>query len=90
MIFDEKFGIIICFYAGYFKMYEPINFKETWHHQDTITEEMSNPMSISAAAISSELGRLVIGGVVGQVKAFDIISRAKMMENQDIHSGEIL
>ena len=47
-------------------------------------------MSISAAAISSELGRLVIGGVVGQVKAFDIISRAKMMENQDIHTGEIL
>lgn len=90
VIFDEKFGIIICFYAGYFKMYNPMDFKETWHHQDSITEEVNNPMSISAAAISSELGRLVIGGVGGQVKAFDIISRAIMMENQDVHSSEIL
>jgi hypothetical protein len=90
VIFDENFGIIISFYAGYFKVFEPIDFREIWHHQDTVTEDLKNPMSISAAAISPQLGRLVIGGVFGQIKAYDIISRAQMMENNDVHLDEIL
>ena len=65
VIFNETFGIIVTFYAGYFKMFEPIDFRLSWHHEDAVSEEAGEPMSISSADISSKLGRLVIGGVVG-------------------------
>lgn len=90
VIFDETFGIIVTFYAGYFKMFEPIDFKMIWVHEDSITQEIPSPMSISAAGMSKKLGRLAIGGVVGQIKAFDIISRATLIENHDVHSDEII
>ena len=33
VIFSEVFGIIMTFFSGQFKMFEPIKFKQTWHQE---------------------------------------------------------
>ena len=33
VIFSESFGIIMTFFSGQFKMFEPVKFKQTWHQE---------------------------------------------------------
>jgi len=41
VIFSDTFGIVMTFFSGQFKMFEPVKFKQTWH-QDT-GETNTNP-----------------------------------------------
>ena len=91
IIFDESCGIIVTFFRGFFKLYEPINFKQIWHHEtmDPTKKEVQF-MTIVAAGFSKKFSYLAIGGVEGRIMMYDIVSQTMIADNNKIHTGEII
>ena len=91
IIFDETCGIIVTFVRGFFKLYEPINFKQIWHHEtvDPVHKE-DQFMTIVAAGFSKKFSYLAIGGVEGRIIMYDIVSQMMIADNNKIHTGEII
>lgn len=50
-MFDEKHGILVSFFPGYFKMFEPINFKQVWSQS---TEDIKIPAATNVGAPRAE------------------------------------
>ena len=48
MAFDENQGILISFFPGYFKMFEPMNFKQIWFCEtDSLKKTTDKPKATS-------------------------------------------
>ena len=85
---SENYGVIVSFFSGYFRMFEPIRFKEMWV-QDCYEDVMNESVTITACALSEKLSYYAIGGVDGKIIMYDIVSKSKLSSNSDVHHKEI-
>ena len=93
MMFDNQVGIVIVFYYGNFKMFDPVMFKQTWHHEEMNMKDpslRSEVMTFILCRYSSQFNYLAIGGLDGKIFMYDLRCKTKVGMNKKAHKDQIV
>ena len=98
--FDENIGTFVTFYTGFFKVFEPILFRETLTQECQSNledakgrkpgEAPKREISITCSDLSKKSHVLAIGGHQGNIKFFDATSKTFFDNDSDIHHSEMM
>lgn len=97
--FDPFTGAFVQFYNGFFKVYEPIHFKEIWHQECVDVQSLEkqlqqkqkgkrNDISIICSDLSVKLQFLALGGQQGNILVYDVTSQSFFSSNSDVHANQ--
>ena len=75
LVYDETLGIVITYFNGNFRMYDPFQFsREIWYHTEMNLNADDRDINITfiTAALTKKFGILAIGGIEGRIFVFDL------------------
>ena len=76
LVYDETLGIVITYFNGNFRMYDPFKFqREVWFHAEMSLggdEPRDVNVTFITSALTKKLGILAVGGIEGRIFVYDL------------------